>query len=458
MNNFQLLRRAPRTRTRPAGTRAVGVPPAPDQRAAVQEALGHPVQAQLKLGSPDDAHERQADAVAEQVVAAPSDRLQRQCSDCAQGDKPGTPPVEAERQDETLQRKKSKGGEATLAGSQAAAIAQSQGGGQALPATEQHFFGSRMGADFSGVRVHQDAQAGALSSSLSARAFTVGRDLYFGPGEYQPGSTDGRRLIAHELTHVLQQRHGDGGTLRRVVELRPPGKGEASAFDRAGDLIARLNSLSQGLVYTLDGRVLRCEAVDEGKLSVFDREMKALIERDEVIPMRLINQSGRTEGSPGSGYEPVVQDTWTRAYVDLDDLLASDPLGFKTQMMHILTERAETKNYAQRIGSPNLTVKEYDRAHGLAYKAEERVLRDEIGDDTITFRSAYEQPNNTWVVQFGSKEGYFIFKVFRHFDRELVPAETFARERKGKRMTIDALIASRQQKAPPPTLPPAVAP
>lgn len=454
MTHFQLLRRTPRTRPRPSGARAASAP-APDQRAAVQEALGHPVQTQLKVGAPDDAHERQADAVAAQVMAAPSDRLQRQCSDCAQGDKPGAAPVEAEQQDETLQRKESTGGEATLAGSQAAAIARSQGAGQPLPATEQHFFSRRMGADFSDVRVHQDAQANALSSSLSARAFTVGRDLYFGPGEYQPSTADGRRLIAHELTHVMQQRQGGADRLRRMVELRPPGKGEASAFDRVGDLIARLNSLSQGLVYTLDGRVLRCEVVDENQLSVFDREMKALIDRDEVLPMRLINRSGRTEASPGSGYEPVVQDTWTRAYVDLDDLLASDKLGFKTQMMHILTERAETRNYAQRIGSPQLTVQEYDRAHGLAYKAEERVLRDEIGDASITFRAAYEQPGNTWVVQFGSQEGYFIFKVFRHFDRELVPAETFARDKKGKRMTIEALIAWRRQQAPVPSPPPA---
>lgn len=359
MTHFQLLRGTPRTRPRPYGGR---------------------------------------DAVAAQVMAAPSDRLQRQCSDCAQSDKPGSAPVEAEQQDEALQRKESTVGEATLAGSQAAAITRSQGAGQPLPTTEQHFFSRRMGADFSNVRVHQDAQTNALFRSLSARAFTVGRDLYFGPGEYQPSTADGRRLIAHELTHVMQQRQGGADRLRRMVELRPPGRGEASAFERAGDLIARLNSLSQGLVYALDGQGLRCEVVDESQLSVFDGEMKALTDRDEVLPMRLINQSGHTEASPGSGYEPVVQDTWTRACVDLDDLLASDNLGFKTLMMHILTERAEARSCAQRIGSPHLTVQEYDRAHGLAHQAEERV-----------------------------------------------PAETYALDKKGRRMTIEELIVWRQQ-------------
>src|SRR5207344_148493 len=65
--------------------------------------------------------------------------------------------------------------------------------------------GQALNADFSGVRVHTDAGADGLNQSLSARAFTTGRDIYFRQGEYNPGSSGGRELLAHELTHVVQQ-------------------------------------------------------------------------------------------------------------------------------------------------------------------------------------------------------------------------------------------------------------
>jgi len=90
-----------------------------------------------------------------------------------------------------------------------------QGRGQALPETERNFFESRFGADFSQVRIHNDSQAGQTSRDLQARAFTVGSDIAFGAGEYQPGTNEGRRLIAHELTHVVQQ---TGAVSREVVD------------------------------------------------------------------------------------------------------------------------------------------------------------------------------------------------------------------------------------------------
>jgi Domain of unknown function (DUF4157)/Protein-glutamine gamma-glutamyltransferase len=71
--------------------------------------------------------------------------------------------------------------------------------------------GAALGHDFSDVRVHTDAQAGALSDSLDARAFTIGRDVAFSPGEYQPGTPVGDALIAHELAHVAQQRGAPAG-------------------------------------------------------------------------------------------------------------------------------------------------------------------------------------------------------------------------------------------------------
>ena len=84
-------------------------------------------------------------------------------------------------------------------------IESSRGGGQSLDSGVQAQMGQALNADFSGVHVHTDAGADGLNRSLSAKAFTTGRDIYFRQGEYNPGSSSGRELLAHELTHVVQQ-------------------------------------------------------------------------------------------------------------------------------------------------------------------------------------------------------------------------------------------------------------
>lgn len=93
-----------------------------------------------------------------------------------------------------------------------------QRGGEALPAETQSFMESRLGRDLSPVRVHSDSVAHGLAREVNARAFTVGRDIFFGQSEYQPFSQDGRRLLAHELTHVMQQADG---RLSRQVQRTP---------------------------------------------------------------------------------------------------------------------------------------------------------------------------------------------------------------------------------------------
>src|SRR5262245_30578093 len=82
------------------------------------------------------------------------------------------------------------------------------GPGRPLDPTTRSFFEDRFGADFGGVRVHDDAHAAASARDLQARAYTTHEDVVFGAGEYAPGTLAGRNLLAHELTHVVQQRGG----------------------------------------------------------------------------------------------------------------------------------------------------------------------------------------------------------------------------------------------------------
>jgi hypothetical protein len=81
-------------------------------------------------------------------------------------------------------------------------------GGRGLPADALGVFGSYFGADFSGVRVHDDSGAAQSAQAVGARAYTVGDDVVFNSGQFKPHEPEGRRLLAHELTHVVQQRSG----------------------------------------------------------------------------------------------------------------------------------------------------------------------------------------------------------------------------------------------------------
>jgi Domain of unknown function (DUF4157) len=87
-----------------------------------------------------------------------------------------------------------------------AAIAVASGRGNQLHTGVAEQVGGTYGQPLGDVRVHHDDHAAALSRAVSARAFTVGRDIFFGAGEYRPESTGGRELLAHELAHVVQQR------------------------------------------------------------------------------------------------------------------------------------------------------------------------------------------------------------------------------------------------------------
>jgi hypothetical protein len=92
-------------------------------------------------------------------------------------------------------------------------IRSAQGGGQPLPASTRAFFESHFGMNFSNVRLHTDKDAEMFNRQLNARAFTTRQHIFFRQGEYDPGSSKGRGLLAHELTHVVQQAGSPPGKL-----------------------------------------------------------------------------------------------------------------------------------------------------------------------------------------------------------------------------------------------------
>jgi hypothetical protein len=114
-------------------------------------------------------------------------------------------------------------------------INRARGGGRSLDTTLQEQIGAALGHDFANVRVHTSPESDALNRQLSARAFTSGRDIFLRQGDYNPHSSGGRELIAHELSHVVQQAtgrvRGSGGRMT----VRPAG----DAFEQEADAQAR---------------------------------------------------------------------------------------------------------------------------------------------------------------------------------------------------------------------------
>ena len=200
-----------------------------DARAvAGNQALQHRIQTRLHVSTPGDPYEREADEVAERVMRAPADAgpprisplapgVQRACADCAEEE---AVPVQPKRAD----------GEQSGPSAVPHRLATATRAGQPMRRELRNFFEPRFGRDLDHIRIHTDTAARRAARRLNAKAFTTGRDIAFDHGQYRPDTSTGRHLLAHEITHVLQQ---DG--YRRAVQRREYGPLEDSADMGKGD-------------------------------------------------------------------------------------------------------------------------------------------------------------------------------------------------------------------------------
>jgi len=162
----------------------------------------------------------------------PEPVLQRVCAPCAAGGPPC--PKCKDEKELRVQRRAAPSpleGEGQGEGTVPNNFLQGLGSGQPLDQTTRAFFEPRFGADFSPVRVHTDSRAAESAREVNAHAYTVGQDIVFGAGQFAPGTHDGRRLIAHELTHVAQQSKPWAFQARNTVQRQTSdmAKGETSA-------------------------------------------------------------------------------------------------------------------------------------------------------------------------------------------------------------------------------------
>lgn len=244
------------------------------------------VEPALRMSLPDDAHEREAERLGKAVLGGPAWAATAlgPAAGSAVSSAAGAPMANLQVQLCAC---------AESSPSLAAPAAVHQGlrtPAQPLVSNARRFMESRFGHDFSQVRVHADDQAALAARAIGAKAYTVGPDLVFGAGQYQPASRSGLQLIAHELTHVLQQRGGEPRVHRAI--LYPAAKVTEPNDDPIRRYLDNDNSLALTTL-TLNGST---ETTDARLGSVF---FPTEIEK-KPAPVAHPPVQGRASG-PGSG-------------------------------------------------------------------------------------------------------------------------------------------------------------
>ena len=164
------------------------------------------LQAKLEVGAVDDPLEAEADRVADQVMRMPDEVVQRKCAEC-------------EKEDKNAVRRTAASTDTRTKEAPQAVHDVLRSPGEKLDASTRAFFEPRLGCDLSAVRVHTGSTAASSAQSIGALAYTASSDLVFAPGNYAPHTNAGRRLLAHELAHVIQQR---GAPVHESGNVAPP--------------------------------------------------------------------------------------------------------------------------------------------------------------------------------------------------------------------------------------------
>ncbi|AEE48476.1 hypothetical protein Halhy_0567 [Haliscomenobacter hydrossis DSM 1100] len=182
------------------------------------------------------------------------------------------PVQKAEEKEEAAQTKTATGATPTASRSVESGLNSSKGNGSPLPESTRSTMEGGFGVDFSGVRIHTDSQATAMNRDLHAQAFTHGNDIYFNEGKYNPATTEGKTLLAHELTHTVQQ----GASVQRKEVLTPPPAQPLQMNEEEVDLAKELEAADQDQKKAIDPSIAEKakEKVEQGKVAAEEKSAK----------------------------------------------------------------------------------------------------------------------------------------------------------------------------------------
>jgi hypothetical protein len=294
---------------------------------------------EAEAGEPDtEADEQVAEAVGagageEEIQAKRDDRPLGEEDPEQRVDLARRPGVAAERP--AARRSAERGPTSEAKGS----LSQLRGGGRALPDSERRFFEPRFGVDFGAIRIHADGNAERMAHGFGARAFTFGRHIVFGSGEYRPGSEAGRRLMAHELTHTVQQGSVGGG-----AKVDGVGAGAASMIG-----ISRRPTTSGTVQRAVTGLAVAGAAAETGHADHFvvaRRGGPAVVTAATSAPGQAVRWTGgrRQPGNPLARQVPVGR---ARTLVITADTPA-DP-GPRSTTIHVVDGRPSPANTAATL-------------------------------------------------------------------------------------------------------------
>lgn len=182
-------------------------------------AAGLFIQPKLTINQPDDVYEQEADAMADHVTQTVDPSLNNNSFF-----KPSTTPVQRKENDNVAE-----------ASSQTENYINSLSGGNSLNEKDKSFFESRMGYDLSNVRLHTDSVAAKSAQSVNALAYTSGNNIVFNQNQYAPETDNGKRLLVHELTHVVQQ--NSGAVQRKLIQRDAGGVKQSKYGDIYVDVV-----------------------------------------------------------------------------------------------------------------------------------------------------------------------------------------------------------------------------
>jgi hypothetical protein len=185
------------------------------------------IQRKLAINTPEDEYEHEADRVAAQVMRMPEPKLQRACT--RSGECPKCQTKNQAHENHSLQTKPAASSDPALTEAPPSILNVLRSPGRPLDPTTRGFMETRFGHNFADIRIHTDNAAGESARAIGALAYASGRHIVFAPGQFSPSSSDGRKILAHELTHTIQQ-DTTGTRPTNVIQRQ-----SASTDDRAND-------------------------------------------------------------------------------------------------------------------------------------------------------------------------------------------------------------------------------
>jgi hypothetical protein len=338
------------------------------------------------ISSPGDPHEREADEMANKVMRMADPAVQLQC-------------VASQKKEEILVPIQRAAAATEVAHGRGTAVRASQQGGNPLVEATRGFFESRFGHDFSHVRIHADGQAADAARALNARAYTLGPNIVFGSGQYTPATDEGKRLLAHELTHVVQQSGAAHAKLGLSPVTSPIIQRELVATGDTAGFASLVNSIITTQLQLNVDPTGRVSLVGTNVSGPPTQEAQALTD----ALRRFISDSNRTtirfiHGT--SSADPIDQQVMIGSYaaarIDLDDLgqLGSgEGISAGSALAHELVEQ-----YRRQVFN-----EDYPTAHA-AGMAEEQAMtgarrgastRREIDATSYEIEVAYHYPDRT---------------------------------------------------------------